>query len=223
MILTPYGSYRLYRELKVHFIGGSYNYLEKRLLNNTEEVFNTRCKNKGIFKLLSEMYPDGKTFVMFLIANFVHDPDANSYELTRMDAKEVFLQWKNRVRNLRYKINKDIKYILDSYDIDKVLDSSNQKPILLTMLYREYITPESFALLLDIYKFSDQWNENLQDKLFWPKTEKKMLGYIKLLKKLKKTDWMELEKQHNKITKQEENNTNKLKYNREKQRKKLYY
>lgn len=168
--MTGYEAFGLYQSLKLHFTQESYDYFKYRGKTNiTQSSFENR-KDKWHFTKLSKLFTQRDELVVFLIANFLKDPNAWIGSLLTDESDTVYKERVKILQSLSYTFENDCKTLFEDMenpnDIFKVVDGEH--PLLLKKTLQKVTQIETFCILSKIFPFLPKWKEKISDTIIWP-------------------------------------------------------
>lgn len=171
--MDAFKAYKTYLALKSHFGNKNYDYFKyngraraslKSFENRRDKYFFTKLANH-------------RDVVNFLASNFL-EGDLNWVgDLVNEEiAEKNYRAWKKRIESLTYIFTNELDKLDDDYNSNLVV-TEGQHPLLLKLLLRKEISPETFLILNDITPFTGCWNRRIEDKIIWPATYMKLKKY----------------------------------------------
>lgn len=163
MEITPYTTYVDYLALKFHFTNKDYDY----------HLFNGKVKakysnfDKRSDKYFFEKLSKKKYCHEVLLSSLSNDPERWIGDIA--EDEESYKKWKKIIKSLEYTFSEDIKK-MDFSDLNSNFKVINgEYPKLLELYNQGEIHKETLIILNYIFKFTNHWNNDINDKLIWPK------------------------------------------------------
>ena len=99
--------------------------------------------------------------------------------MNTMEADEVYKKYQKKIQSLTYVFSNDIINLFDKVEKpnDIIMVKGGQEPILLKELYYGNIAAETLIILNRFLKFTDMWNEKIQDDVVYPEFMFKLKKY----------------------------------------------
>lgn len=171
--MDAFQAYKTYLALKSHFSNGYYDYFKYNGRSRASlKSFDAR-RDKYFFTKLA----NHKDVVNFLMSNFLEGKLDWVGDLVNEEvAEKNYRAWKKRIESLTYVFTNDLDKLNDDYNSNLTV-VEGQHPLLLKLLLRQEIAPETFLILNDITPFFSCWNRRIEDKIIWPATHLKMKKY----------------------------------------------
>lgn len=176
--MTPYGAFKAYVALKLHFTTSSYDIIkfDGKVKNNSVEAFETRkdkqyftrlAKKKEPFNFLVANFAEGRadTWVGDLVLNEVHDT--------------IYTKWKARQESLSETFRNDLPHL--GPDLLGILKVENgEYPTLLKLYQTKRICIETLLILNDFVAdggFLPDWKDKITDQIAWPNLHLRFVKY----------------------------------------------
>jgi hypothetical protein len=168
--MTGYEAFGLYQSLKLHFTQESYDYFKYRGKTNVTQTSFENRKDKWHFTKLSKKFPEREELVVFLIANFLKDPNAWIGSLLTDESDTVYKERVKILQSLSYTFENDCKELFGEVenpnDVLKVVNGEH--PILLKKSLQRVTQIETFCILTKIFPFLPKWKKEITDTIVWP-------------------------------------------------------
>lgn len=169
-------SIRLYHSLKLHFNKDQYDYFK---YNGTTKLKAIQPGHIGFYQLITNRYKDLETFY---VSNFIEYPTIWLDELVTEDSYDRYMAYVKRHQSLSYTIKSDIKTLLDNYEIDELLTTKGELPIIVKNTLQNKISLETFVLLCEVFNLIPRWNEIIMDDLVWKPFVMKCVKFLPFIK-----------------------------------------
>jgi len=173
-----YATFALFHTLHLHFTQKSYDYFKYHgKCNIGKDAFLNR-RDKYVFYALSRKYnlTDIKDF---FVSNLFEKPKSWIGDLNTQEGDDVYKKYQKKIQSLTYVFSNDIINLFDKVEKpnDIIMVKGGQEPILLKELYYGNIAAETLIILNHYLKFTDMWNEKIQDDVVYPEFMFKLKKY----------------------------------------------
>jgi hypothetical protein len=173
-----YATFSLFHTIHLHFNTKSYDYHRYHgKCNISKEAFLNR-RDKYVFYALSRKYnlTDVKDF---FVSNLFEKPKCWIGDLNTQEGDDVYKKYQKKIQSLTYVFSNDIINLFDKVEKpnDIIMVKGGQEPILLKELYYGNIAAETLIILNHYLKFTDMWNEKIQDDVVYPEFMFKLKKY----------------------------------------------
>jgi|SRR5210317_1786055 len=174
-IMNAFDAYKMFTAIKLHFNSPSYDYFKYRGSVRTNES-KFECRNdKYFYHKLSKK----KDLELFLASNLFEKNNLWVGNLFEDEYNQIFKQAQKRQQSLAYTFESDISQF-DSLDEAFVVKNGNY-PKILNAYKRKEASPETIIILNDTCNMFRYWDEQISDKVLWPKTKQSLLKYASFL------------------------------------------
>jgi hypothetical protein len=184
--ITGYEAFCLYLGLKSHFNTKTYDFFRygaKKIKQNTYMSRNDRI----FFEKIAKKYK--KQFIIdFIIANLLENSNFWVKDFFSSECEDTYLRWKRRTESMEYVFRSDCEIILDFLESSKMTfqklfttDNQGNHPVLLKMLMRKDVSPETFCALDSILSFTVKWNSLLANDPVWDEMKTRYSKYVQFL------------------------------------------
>ena len=173
-----YATFALFHTLHLHFNNKSYDFIKyKGKCNIGKDAFLNR-RDKYVFYALSRKYNLSEAKDLF-VSNLFEKPKCWIGDMNTMEADEVYKKYQKKIQSLTYVFSNDIIDLFDKVEKpnDIIMVKGGQEPILLKELYYGNIAAETLIILNHFLKFTDMWNEKIQDDVVYPEFMFKLKKY----------------------------------------------
>ena len=178
--MSPYEVYKLYLGLRLHFVNENYDFVKYNGGVKANVKSFEKRKDKHFFNRLSWSMKD-EDIRKLLIANFAIGDSYGGIDNIK-NAEEVYSEWKKRIQSLSYVFRADINTLLGKAEcFDELFKVVDDNAIILTALYQEDISLETFVILDKILGFVQAIDRQLDDDLIWPEWRMRITKYGKFL------------------------------------------
>ena len=177
MKVTPFETYQSYLSMKSHFTNRKYDFFRYGGKSRaTMASFNKR-KDKYWFEKTSRKYSDGE-IVDFLLANFVTTDNPKNLWIGEIinSGERTYSDWMKRQQSMSYMFKEQSNELLDSNNLDEVLECKKGHPIILKRFLGGDISLETFVIFDIIFAFSERFDKKLKDPV-WETVSLKIKKY----------------------------------------------
>lgn len=165
--MTPFDAYKTYLALKNHFTKSKYDYFKYAGKSRASvESFNKR-KDKYWFERISRQKND-EEIKDFFLSNFVGVDNPSILwigELIR-EGESCYKEWTKRQQSLRYLFTQESEELLSQGNLEEVLDTSKQHPIILKKFLSGNISIETLTIWDKIFLFRNNFDQKLLDPVW---------------------------------------------------------
>lgn len=165
--MTPFDAYKTYLALKNHFTKPKYDYFKYAGKSRASvESFNKR-KDKYWFERISRQKND-EEIKDFFLSNFVGVDNPSILwigELIR-EGESCYKNWTKRQQSLRYLFTQESEDLLSQGNLEEVLDTSKQHPIILKKFLSGNISIETLTIWDKIFLFRNNFDQKLLDPVW---------------------------------------------------------
>jgi len=165
--MTPFDVYKTYLALKNHFTKPKYDYFKYAGKSRASvESFNKR-KDKYWFERLSRQKND-EEIKDFFLSNFVGVDNPSILwigELIR-EGESCYKEWTKRQQSLRYLFTQESEDLLSQGNLEEILDTSKQHPIILKKFLSGNISIETLTIWDKIFLFGNKFDQKLLDPVW---------------------------------------------------------
>ena len=177
MKVTPFETYQSYLSMKSHFTNRKYDFFRYGGKSRaTMASFNKR-KDKYWFEKTSRKYSDAE-IVNFLLANFVTTDNPKNLWIGEIinSGERTYSDWMKRQQSMSYMFKEQSNELLDSNNLDEVLECKKGHPIILKRFLGGDISLETFVIFDIIFAFSERFDKKLKDPV-WETVSLKIKKY----------------------------------------------
>ena len=177
MKVTPFETYQSYLSMKNHFTNRKYDFFRYGGKSSaTVASFNKR-KDKYWFEKTSRKYSDAE-IVNFLLANFVTTDNPKNLWIGEIinSGERTYSDWMKRQQSMSYMFKEQSNELLDSNNLDEVLECKKGHPIILKRFLGGDISLETFVIFDIIFAFSERFDKKLKDPV-WETVSLKIKKY----------------------------------------------
>lgn len=176
--MSAYDSYMMYNALKLHFNTEKYDYfkysgkIKSKLIPENQHY---------IFDKIYKRY--GNNLEKFYVANFLENPKIWVFDLLSQDSFDIFSVYNKKQESLSYVFKSEISYLIEEYsDLNSVLLTKKEIPILIKLVLRKKISIETLLILNFILKFFPMWEKRINEEFIWENFRMKCIKYYGFLK-----------------------------------------
>ena len=177
MKVTPFETYQSYLSMKSHFTNRKYDFFRYGGKSRaTMTSFNKR-KDKYWFEKTSRKYSDDE-IINFLLANFVTTDNPKNLWIGEIinSGERTYSDWMRRQQSMSYMFKEQSNELLDSNNLDEVLECKKGHPIILKRFLGGDISLETFVIFDIIFQFSEIFDKKLHDPV-WETVSLKIKKY----------------------------------------------
>jgi len=179
MMYDGFAVYKTYLAIKLHFTTTKYDYIKyEGKINAKLDTFTSR-NDRYFFHKLSKKYKEDE-IVDFFVSNFAKNDKVWSKQLLEDEYNTTFLQFRKYKESTNYHFRSDCSLLNDRFISDGIsfndgfLPPNGQHPRVLRLLIQGKIHVQTAIILDTVLSFSKGWNNNINEKVVWPKIAFKM-------------------------------------------------
>ena len=179
MMYDGFAVYKTYLAIKLHFSSPKYDYAKyEGKINAKLDTFTSR-NDRYFFHKLSKKYKEDE-IVDFFVSNFAKNDKVWSKQLLEDEYNTTFLQFRKYKESTNYHFRSDCNLLNDRFISDGIsfndgfLPPNGQHPRVLRLLIQGKIHVQTAIILDTVLSFSKGWNNNINEKVVWPKIAFKM-------------------------------------------------
>ena len=177
MKVTPFETYQTYLSVKNHFSNPKYDYFKYGGRSRAKIAAFNKRKDKYWFEKTSRKYSDAE-IVNFLLANFVTTDNPKNLWIGEIinSGERTYSDWMKRQQSMSYMFKEQSNELLDSNNLDEVLECKKGHPIILKRFLGGDISLETFVIFDIIFAFSERFDKKLKDPV-WETVSLKIKKY----------------------------------------------
>ena len=177
MKVTPFETYQTYLSIKNHFSNQKYDYFKYGGRSRAKITAFNKRKDKYWFEKTSRKYSDAE-IVNFLLANFVTTDNPKNLWIGEIinSGERTYSDWMKRQQSMSYMFKEQSNELLDSNNLDEVLECKKGHPIILKRFLGGDISLETFVIFDIIFAFSERFDKKLKDPV-WETVSLKIKKY----------------------------------------------
>lgn len=179
--MTPFDAYKTYLALKNHFSKSNYDYFKYAGKSRASVASFEKRKDKYWFERISRQKNDNE-IKEFFVANLVEADDSSSVWIGNVirDGDTCYKEWQKRQQSLKYLFTQESEQILSESNLNEVLDTSRQHPIILKKFLSGKISIETLVIWDKIFLFRNIFDKKLLDPV-WELVSLKIQKYSPFL------------------------------------------
>lgn len=186
--MKPFEAYQIYTALKLHFESESYDVLKYNFKTNATQKSFLNRRDRFHFAKLAKKYPEQKTLVDFLVANFVNNAGSTwAGNLLDNTAEEAYRDWLKKRDSFTYFFSEEIERIAcycekNKLSFDQLFARGNEDihPKIIKLFGQGEISKETVTVFDELLNFMK--NQNVTETIFWPEFEKSIRKYRPFLR-----------------------------------------
>lgn len=180
--MTGYEAFSLYHGIKLHITTDSYDFFKYHGKTNVSVDSFEKRKDKYHFYKLSRKYSNQDEYIIFLVANFLHNEKTWVGGLLQEEAEIVFRERQRVRQSLTYIFENECRTLFDEVENpNQILTTNGDYPLLMKKCLRKDVSIETVCLLNSILNFVPNWTRKIQDDLRWPVFRRNILKYTNFL------------------------------------------
>jgi hypothetical protein len=192
--MTQFEVYKYYIALKLHFTTDNYDVIKHKGRIKASRIAFTKRKDLFSIRKIADNYTNEEV-VNFLVANFVSgDRWGGMFD---SEAKVRYDDWRKRTESLQYNFEKELDTIVHDLELSNLNNeelfkiSKNEHPYIIKAYLRKDISIETLVILEKILGFTDKFDNEINDTIFWPDMSRLIKKY-KPFVKIEKEKYYEL-------------------------------
>ncbi len=184
-MITGYRACRIYLAVKLHFTNKKYDFFKygglARLNKDTYEMRN----DKYFFERIIDEYPTDERLIGFFVSNFLENDKFWIGDWKTKDCVSIYNQWLKRTKAIVYNFENDCQKIKDiarneKIKINQIFKTYDKDYSILELTYDKKINIESYIILDNILKLSNNYSKNILDP-YYVSFEHKVKKYSRFL------------------------------------------
>lgn len=194
MIMTQFEVYKYYIALKLHFTTDNYDVIKHKGRIKASRIAFAKRKDLFSIRKIADNYTNEEV-VNFLVANFVSgDRWGGMFD---SEAKVRYDDWRKRTESLQYNFEKELDTIVHDLELSNLNNeelfkiSKNEHPYIIKAYLRKDISIETLVILEKILGFTEKFDNEINDTIFWPDMSRLIKKY-KPFVKIEKEKYYEL-------------------------------
>lgn len=165
--MNGYNVYKTFLGIKFHFIKKDFDYVAYGSIKAKNETFLKR-KDRYFFEKVAKKYNKKEEIENLLISNFLQKNNLWIGDLLEHEAEEVYKKWCKRNESFDYVFEQDLEYICryienKQISFNEIFKTEGEYPIILKMVLRNEITPETYCLMDLILNFTNNFDKKIND------------------------------------------------------------
>ena len=185
--MQPWEAYQIYTALKLHFESETYDALKYNFKTSATQKSFLQRRDRFHFAKLAKKYPDQKTLVDFLVANFSKWGRSTwAGNLLDNTGEEVYRDWLKKRDSFTYFFTSEVDKLADyceknSLTFDQLFarDGTNH-PRIVKLFGENEISKETVTVFDELLNFMK--HQNVTETIFWPEFEKSIRKYRPFLR-----------------------------------------
>lgn len=184
--MQPWEAYQIYTALKLHFESESYDALKYNFRTSATQKSFLQRRDRFHFAKLAKKYPDQKTLVNFLVANFSNEGASWAGKLLDSEAEDKYRDWLKKRDSFTYFFSGEIEHIANycqknllTFD-QLFVRNGTDHPVIVKLFGQNEISKETVTVLDELLNFMK--NQNVTETIFWPEFEKSIRKYRPFLR-----------------------------------------
>lgn len=186
--MKPFEAYQIYTALKLHFDSETYDALKYNFKTSASQKSFLNRRDRFHFAKLAKKYPEQKTLVDFLVANFAKSGGSTwAGNLLDNEAEETYRDWLKKRDSFTYFFGEEVERIANYCEMNKlsfdrlfVRSDGNGHPEIVKLFGQHEISKETVTVFDELLNFMK--NQNVTETIFWPEFEKSVRKYRPFLR-----------------------------------------
>lgn len=180
MKLDSIDTYQMYRAIHAHFTSDSYDFFENkgRIRGASFENLLKKSYYHAIEKLAKKF--DAKELRDYFVSNMLSNNGKYIFDCDT-EGKRIYTDYIRRKESRKYIFTQDVNRVvmeLEKTNAQHFWDStrieSGQHPMLFRMFVGCFLSPETMCILDKINNFIPEWDNGIDDKMFYPEISFKL-------------------------------------------------
>jgi len=185
--MQPWEAYQIYTALKLHFESESYDALKYNFRTSASQKSFLQRRDRFHFAKLAKKYPDQKTLVDFLVANFAKNGKGIwAGDLLDNEGEETYRDWLKKRDSFTYFFTGEVDKLADycrshSLSFDQLFARTDEDhPVIVKLFGQGEISKETVTVLDELLNFMK--HQTVTETIFWPEFEKSVRKYRPFLR-----------------------------------------
>lgn len=182
-MMTGYETFSIYTALKLHLSQDSYDFFKYGGKTKVSVSSFENRKDKFHFYKLSRKYQNDDDLKNFLVANLFEDNNIWIGKLLSEESDIIYKQRQKIIQSLSYTFDEECHKIFDGHENKNTpLQTKGDYPVLLTMLLRKEVSPETAIILNSFLNYMPSWKKRISDTIQWPDYNLRLNKYAAFVK-----------------------------------------
>jgi len=184
--MQPWEAYQIYTALKLHFESDTYDALKYNFRTSATQKSFLQRRDRFHFAKLAKKYPDQKTLVDFLVANFSKEGSVWAGNLLDNTGEEAYRDWLKKRDSFTYFFTSEVDKLADyceknSLTFDQLfVPNGADHPKVVKLFGENEISKETVTVFDELLNFMK--HQNVTETIFWPEFEKLIRKYRPFLR-----------------------------------------
>lgn len=185
--MQPWEAYQIYTALKLHFESDTYDALKYNFRTSASQKSFLQRRDRFHFAKLAKKYPEQKTLVEFLVANFSKNGKGIwAGDLLDNEGEETYRDWLKKRDSFTYFFTGEVDKLADycrshSLSFDQLFARTGEDhPVIVKLFGQGEISKETVTVLDELLNFLK--HQTVTETIFWPEFEKSVRKYRPFLR-----------------------------------------
>ena len=175
MIMEPFDAFRFYQSVKLHFESDTYDAIKYNYKTSAKPQTFWKRKDKYFFAKVGRRCTTPVDLINYYVSHFIHD---TKWIGEMINDDDTYNKWLKKNQSMGYVFEQDLyklKEINESFD--KLLDSSDGHPQIISAYMRDEISIETVVIVNRLTQFIRVADRKITETIVWPDVSRKIRKY----------------------------------------------
>jgi hypothetical protein len=175
MIMEPFDAFRFYQSVKLHFESDTYDAIKYNYKTSAKPQTFWKRKDKYFFAKVGRRFTTPVDLINYYVSHFIHD---TKWIGEMINDDDTYNKWLKKNQSMGYVFEQDLyklKEINESFD--KLLDSSDGHPQIISAYMRDEISIETVVIVNRLTQFIRVADRKITETIVWPDVSRKIRKY----------------------------------------------
>ena len=175
MIMEPFDAFRFYQSVKLHFESDTYDAIKYNYKTSAKPQTFWKRKDKYFFAKVGRRFTTPIDLINYYVSHFIHD---TKWIGEMINDDDTYNKWLKKNQSMGYVFEQDLyklKEINESFD--KLLDSSDGHPQIISAYMRDEISIETVVIVNRLTQFIRVADRKITETIVWPDVSRKIRKY----------------------------------------------
>ena len=173
--MEPFDAFRFYQSVKLHFESDTYDAIKYNYKTSAKPQTFWKRKDKYFFAKVGRRFTTPVDLINYYVSHFIHD---TKWIGEMINDDDTYNKWLKKNQSMGYIFEQDLyklKEINESFD--KLLDSSDGHPQIISAYMRDEISIETVVIVNRLTQFIRVADRKITETIVWPDVSRKIRKY----------------------------------------------
>lgn len=173
--MEPFDAFRFYQSVKLHFESDTYDAIKYNYKTSAKPQTFWKRKDKYFFAKVGRRFTTPVDLINYYVSHFIHD---TKWIGEMINDDDTYNKWLKKNQSMGYVFEQDLyklKEINESFD--KLLDSSDGHPQIISAYMRDEISIETVVIVNRLTQFIRVADRKITETIVWPDVSRKIRKY----------------------------------------------